>query len=47
VIHRDLYGGQTAPQIEARLMPYLPYLREVASDERVRIFEIVAWPKAD
>jgi len=47
VIHRDLYGGQTAPQIEARLMPYLPYLREVASDERVRILEIVAWPKAD
>jgi len=44
VIHRDLYGGQTAPQIEARLTPYLPYLREVASDERVRIFEIMAWP---
>jgi hypothetical protein len=46
VIHRDLYGAQTAPVIEARLEPFMAYLRPVASDERVRIFEIVAWPRA-
>jgi hypothetical protein len=46
VIHRDLYGAQTAPEIAARLTPFLPYLREVASDERVQIFEIVAWPRS-
>jgi hypothetical protein len=44
VIHRDLYGAQTMPQIEARLAPYLRYLRELASDDRVQMFEIMAWP---
>jgi hypothetical protein len=47
VIHRDLYGLQTAAQIESRLTPYLPYLRDIASDDRVRIFEIVSWPKTN
>ena len=47
VIHRDLYGLQTAAQVESRLTPYLPYLRDIASDDRVRIFEIVSWPKTN
>ena len=45
VIHRDLYGGETAPLIEARLQAYTPYLKPVASDDRVLILEIVGWPK--
>ena len=44
VIHRDLYGAQVAPLIEARLQPFRPYFRRVASDERVLIFEIAQWP---
>jgi hypothetical protein len=44
VIHRDLYGAQTMPSIEARLQEYMPYLRPVAGDDRVQIYEIVAWP---
>ena len=44
VLHRDLYGAQAMPEIEARLQPFMSYLRPVADDERVRIFEIVAWP---
>ncbi|MEO7274342.1 MAG: hypothetical protein ABIX28_01820 [Vicinamibacterales bacterium] len=47
VIHRDLYGAQTMPQIEARLAPYRRYLRELASDDRVEMFEIMAWPTRD
>ena len=47
VIYRDLYGLQTAAQIESRLTPYLPYLRDLASDDRVRILEIVSWPKTN
>ena len=44
VVHRDLYGGQAAPVIEARLQPFMPYLRPVAADQRVLIFEMMAWP---
>jgi hypothetical protein len=44
VIHRDLYGAQTAPLIEARLQAFMPYLQPVAADDRVLIFEIVGWP---
>ena len=44
VIHRDLYGRETAPLIEARLQAYMPYLKPVASDDRVLMFEIVGWP---
>jgi hypothetical protein len=46
VIHSDLYGAETAPLIESRLQAYMPYLRPVASDDRVQIYEIVAWPRA-
>ncbi len=46
VIHRDLYGAQTAPLIEARLQAFMPYLRAVTADDRVQIYEIVAWPRA-
>ena len=46
VIHRDLYGAQTMPLIEARLQEFRPYLRPVAADDRVQIYEIVAWPRA-
>jgi hypothetical protein len=44
VIHRELYGAQTAPLIEQRLQEFMPYLRPVAADDRVLIYEIVAWP---
>ena len=44
VLHRDLYGGETWPLVEARLQPFLRYLRSVAADQRVLIFEIMAWP---
>ena len=45
VLHRELYGAQTARQIEARLQEYMPYLRPVAADDRVLVYEIVGWPK--
>jgi hypothetical protein len=45
VLHRELYGGQTAPQIESRLEEFSRYLRPVASDGTVLIFEIVEWPR--
>jgi hypothetical protein len=45
VIHRDLYGAQTAPLIEARLQAFMAFLQPVAADDRVLIFEIVAWPR--
>ena len=44
VIHRELYGGRTAPLIEERLQPFKPYLRPVADDGKVAIYEIAAWP---
>jgi hypothetical protein len=44
VIHRDLYGSQRYAQVEARLQEFRPYLRPLASDDRVEIFEIGAWP---
>jgi hypothetical protein len=46
VIHQDLYGAQTMPSIETRLQEYMPYLRPVAGDDRVQIYEIVAWPRS-
>lgn len=45
VLHRELYGAQTAPQIESRLEEFSRYLRPVASDGTVLIFEIVEWPQ--
>ena len=45
VLHRDLYGIETAPLIEARLQPYMPYLKPVASDEQTLIYEITGWPE--
>jgi hypothetical protein len=44
VIHRDLYGAQRYAQVEARLQEFRPYLRSLASDGQVEIFEIGAWP---
>jgi hypothetical protein len=44
-IHRDLYGRQRAPEIEARLVQYSPYLRLLARDDRMLLFEVVAWPR--
>jgi hypothetical protein len=46
VIHRDLYGSQTMPVIDERLREYMTYLRPVAADDRVQIYEIVAWPRS-
>jgi 4-amino-4-deoxy-L-arabinose transferase-like glycosyltransferase len=45
VIHRELYGREVAPVIEERLRSFLEYLRPVADDGRVAIYEITAWPK--
>jgi hypothetical protein len=44
VIHRDLYGAPTAPLIEQRLREFMPLLKLVSGDDRVRIYEILAWP---
>jgi len=44
VIHRDLYGAARAPEIEARLQLFMPYLDRIAADDRMQIFEIKAWP---
>jgi hypothetical protein len=44
VVHRDLYGAQTIPLIDQRLQSYMTYLRPVAADDRVQIYEIVGWP---
>jgi hypothetical protein len=44
VIHRDLYGSQRYAQVDARLQEFRPYLRPLASDDQVEIFEIGAWP---
>jgi hypothetical protein len=43
--HRDLYGRAVFPEIEARLDRFREYVRPVARDDNMQLYEIVAWPK--
>ena len=45
VVHRDLYGRERMPEIDARLQQYAEFLRLISEDDRIRIFEVVSWPK--
>jgi len=45
VVHRDLYGRERMPEIDARLQEYAEFLRLIAEDDRIKIFEVVSWPK--
>lgn len=42
-IHWDMFGPR-AEEIRLRLHPYLPYLRELAADERMTLYEVVRFP---
>jgi hypothetical protein len=42
-VHWDMFGPR-AEEIRGRLEPYLPYLRELASDERMTLYEVVGFP---
>jgi hypothetical protein len=43
-ISRSRYGRQAIADVEARLQPYLAYLKLVADDGDVVIYEVVSWP---
>jgi hypothetical protein len=45
VIHRDLYGRERMPEIEERLREYAANLQPIAEDDRIRIYEVISWPK--
>jgi hypothetical protein len=42
-IHFDMYVGR-ADEIRERLKPYLRYLRPLASDPKMTLYEIVSFP---
>jgi hypothetical protein len=42
-VHWDMFGPR-AEEIRLRLTPYLPYLRELAADERMTLYEVVRFP---
>ncbi|HXG53914.1 MAG TPA: hypothetical protein VNJ03_00915 [Vicinamibacterales bacterium] len=42
-IHWDMFGPR-GEEIRLRLNPYLPYLRELAADERMTLYEVVGFP---
>jgi len=42
-IHWDMFGPR-AEEIRLRLVPYLPYLRELAADGRMTLYEVVGFP---
>jgi hypothetical protein len=44
-VHRDLYGRERAAEIEARLQEYRRYLRPLAADDQMLVFEVMAWPE--
>ena len=44
-LHRDLFGRAVAADVEARLAPFRQYLRPVAEDAQMILFEITAWPR--
>ena len=42
-IHWDMFGPRRG-EIRARLLPYAAHLRELSSDERMTLYEIVTFP---
>ena len=42
--HMDEYDPEARRKIEARLLPYAPYLRRVTAAQDVWLYEIVGWP---
>jgi hypothetical protein len=42
-IHWNLFGGRRE-EIEDRLRPYAPYLRPLASDDTMTLYEVVSYP---
>jgi hypothetical protein len=44
-IHRSRYGRAVSPEIERRLDPFRPHLRQLADDGDVVIYEVVSWPR--
>jgi hypothetical protein len=42
-VHWDMFAGRQE-EIRARLERYKPYLRTLASDERMTLFEVVRYP---
>jgi hypothetical protein len=42
-VHWDMYVGR-ADEIRGRLVPFLPNLRELASDERMTLYEVLKYP---
>ena len=42
--HMDAYDADGRREIEARLVPYAPYLRRVTAAQDVWLYEIVGWP---
>ena len=44
-LHRDLFGPDTAREVERRLEPYRTYLRPLAEDEQMILYEVIGWPR--
>jgi hypothetical protein len=42
-VHWDMFVGR-ADTVRAQLVPYLPYLRRIASDETMTLYEIMGFP---
>jgi len=42
-IHWDMFVGRQE-EIRQRLQPFLPYLRVLAADDRMTLYEIVRYP---
>lgn len=45
IFHRNFYSHQMVPRILTALEEFQPYLRPLAKDDDVWLYEIVAWPK--
>jgi hypothetical protein len=44
LFHADWYDGRSREQLEHRLKQYAPYLRKLASEGDLWLYEIVGWP---
>jgi hypothetical protein len=44
VFHLDMYDSRLRERLFERLKTYEPYLRPIAKEESVWLFEIVEWP---
>lgn len=44
-LNRRRYGRDAAAEVEGRLREFEPYLRRLAEDEDLLLFEVVAWPR--